>query len=450
MRVMTWGGAAVLVGAALAGVPAEAEAQTKGRTARAQATFAKDVAPIFQKACQNCHRPNNIAPMSLLTYEDARPWARSIRTKVAEREMPPWYIDRNVGIQTFDPDPSLTDEEIATIVRWVDGGAPLGNLSDMPPPRTFDDSDRWHIGTPDIIATLPKDVIVKAAAPDQWIDVEMTHVDIPEDRYIKAVEVKPSKGTPVVHHAVASTFLEEDPELSRTLLVEYAVGKFGDIFPDGAGRLLKAGSKLVMNLHLHSLGEETPANVVVGIKLYPKDRKPTFVETVTHVGDNEDLDIPAGEPNARSEGYTVLSKPVRLTSFQPHLHNRGKAQCVEAIIPNAGPRPGLAKTETLSCVNRYRFNWHIVYHYAEDVQPLLPAGTMLHVISWHDNTAGNKFNPDPTNWAGFGQRSIDDMAFAWMTWYELTDEQYKEMVAERARQSKAKASTQQQQQQQQQ
>jgi hypothetical protein len=257
--------------------------------------------------------------------------------------------------------------------------------------------------------------------------------------------VKPSKGTAVVHHAVASTYLEDDPELSKILLVEYAVGKYGDIYPDGAARQLRAGSKLTMNLHLHANGEQTPANVEVGITLYPKGYKPKFVETVTHVGDNEDLDIAPGDPNARSEGYTVLTKPVRMTSFQPHLHNRGKAQCVEAIIPNGSGRPGLAKTVTLSCVNRFRFNWHVVYHYAQDVQPLLPAGTLLHVVSWHDNSAANKFNPDPSNWAGFGQRSIDDMAFAWMTWYELTDEQYKEMIAER--EGKPKAATQQQQQQ---
>jgi mono/diheme cytochrome c family protein len=438
-------GIVLCAGVAMAlGTAASVAAQTAARSPEPQVSFTKDVAPILQRSCQVCHRPNNIAPMSLLTYEDARPWARSIRAKVSEREMPPWYIDRNVGIKKFDPDPSLTDEEIATIVKWVDSGAPRGNLADMPPPRKFDDSDRWHIGTPDIVASLPTDMIVKPAAPDQWMDIDMTHVDIPEDRYIKAVEVKPSKGAVVVHHAVASTYLEEDPELSKVLLVEYAVGKYGDIYPDGSARTLRANAKLTMNLHLHANGEQTPANVVVGIKLYPKGYKPKFVETVTHVGDNEDLDIAAGDSNARSEGYTVLTKPVRLTSFQPHLHNRGKAQCVEAILPTGGLRPGLAKTVTLSCVNRYRFNWHVVYHYAEDVQPLLPAGTLLHVVSWHDNTSANKFNPDPSNWAGFGQRSIDDMAFAWMTWYDLTDEQYKEMVAER--EAKSRGATQQHQQ----
>jgi len=447
MRVAIWGRVTMMSVVAVIGATSGAAAQTTAKATEPQVTFTKDVAPILQRSCQACHRPNNIAPMSLLTYEEARPWARSIKARVTEREMPPWYIDRNVGVKKFDPDPSLSDAEIATIGKWVDAGAPRGNPADMPPPRKFDDNDRWHIGNPDIVASLPADIIVKSAAPDQWIDVDMTNVEIPEDRFIKAVEVKPSKGASVVHHAVASTYLEDDPEISKTLLVEYAVGKYGDIYPDGAARKLRSNSKLTMNLHLHAIGEEMPANVMVGIKLYPKGYNPKFVETVTHIGDNEDLDIPAGDSNARSDGYTILTKPVRLTSYQPHLHNRGKASCVEAIMPGSKGRPGMAKTETINCVNRYRFAWHIVYHYAEDAQPLLPAGTVLHVTSWHDNSPANKFNPDPSNWIGFGQRSVDDMAFAWMTYYELTEEQYAEAVAER--ENKVKATTQNQQQQQQ-
>ena len=194
MRVAIWGRVTMMSVVAVVGATTGAAAQTTAKATESQVTFTKDVAPILQRSCQTCHRPNNIAPMSLLTYEDARPWARSIRSRVAEREMPPWYIDRNVGVKKFDPDPSLSDAEIATIVKWVDAGAPRGNQADMPPPRQFDDNDRWHIGTPDIVASLPKDIIVKAAAPDQWIDVDMTNVDIPEDRFIKAVEVKPSKG----------------------------------------------------------------------------------------------------------------------------------------------------------------------------------------------------------------------------------------------------------------
>src|SRR5881227_3559521 len=132
------------------------------------ATFTKDVAPILQRACQNCHRPGAIAPMSLLTYQDARPWARAIKQKVAAREMPPWYIDRHIGIQRFKDDPSLTDEEIATIAKWADSGAPQGSATDMPVPRQFTDVDKWHIGKPDIVVSLPKAYELKANGPDEF------------------------------------------------------------------------------------------------------------------------------------------------------------------------------------------------------------------------------------------------------------------------------------------
>jgi hypothetical protein len=179
-------------------------------------------------------------------------------------------------------------------------------------------------------------------------------------------------------------------------------------------------------------------NVAVGMKLYPAGYVPQHVEITQHIGDTEDLDIPPGDSNVRSDGYTLLTRPTRLTSFQPHLHSRGKAQCLEAIFPaRSENRRPMARTETISCVNRYKFAWHIVYHYAEDAQPILPAGTILHVISWHDNSSGNKFNPDPTNWVGFGQRTIDDMSFSWMSFYYLTDEEYTRAIAEREAKKKA-------------
>ena len=195
-----------------------------------QPTFAKDVAPILQRACQNCHRPGNIGPMSLLTYQDVRPWARSIKQQVVQRNMPPWYIDRAVGIRHFKNDPSLSDQEISMISKWVDNGAPMGNESDMPPPRKFDDNDRWHIGQPDVVVSLKKDIVVKAKAPDYWADLALEDINIKTDRYIQAIEVKPLKGAKAVHHAVAeSRFENEQGNEQVGVLEEYAVGKFGDI-----------------------------------------------------------------------------------------------------------------------------------------------------------------------------------------------------------------------------
>src|SRR5687768_2151235 len=167
----------------------------------AQVTFSKDVAPILQRSCQKCHRPGSMAPMSLLTYEDARPWARTIKTQVTKREMPPWYIDRTVGVRKFDNDPSLSDAEISTIAQWVDGGALRGNPADMPAPVQFEDADIWHIGKPDLVVKS-KAHTVPATGSDWWGDYTVD-TGLTEDRYLKAVETKPGKGAKqVVHHAV--------------------------------------------------------------------------------------------------------------------------------------------------------------------------------------------------------------------------------------------------------
>jgi hypothetical protein len=396
------------------------------------ATFSKDIAPILERSCQNCHRPGSIAPMALLTYKDARPWARSIKEKVVRREMPPWHIDRNVGITKFKEDPSLTDAQIATISNWVDRGAPEGNPADMPAPRQFSDLDKWQIGQPDIVVSMKKPYTLKANGQDEYYDIDIDP-GFKEDVYIQAVETKPDMGFKVVHHA--TTNLIEDPEDDPVglFLNEYAVGKNADIFPENSGRLIRAGSKIHFNLHLHPDGEVTPVAVSLGLKLFPKGVVPKYIAFTQHMGDVTDLDLPAGQVT-RSDGYFRLPKPAMLSAFQPHFHTRGKAQCMEAIYPDVradSARPGPAKSETLSCVSNYQFGWSITYPYAEDVAPLLPAGTVIHVTTWHDNTDNNKFNPDPRNWVGYGQRTSDEMSFAWVSLYYLDEVDYQQRVQAR-------------------
>jgi hypothetical protein len=393
-----------------------------------QLTFTKDVAPILQRRCQTCHRPDTFAPMSLLTYEETRPWVRSIKQKVSAREMPPWYIDKNVGVHHFKNDVSLTDQEIATIVQWADSGAPKGNPADMPPPRQFEATSTWQMGSPDLIVRLPKDLEIPATGSDRWIDI-LVDSGLTEDRYISGIEVRTLKGFKAVHHVTTSMKHDDDGDdgdnVQGTFLNEYALGKNADVFPDGAGRLIKAGSKINFNLHLHAIGQETLANVALGLKLYPKGFTPKYIETTEKIGDPKDLDIPPNADGVRFDGYQTLTKPARLLSFQPHMHNRGKASCMEAIYP------GGHKVEMLSCVNRYQFAWHLVYLYDEDEQPLLPAGTILHLSSWYDNSPGNKFNPDPDNLITYGQRTIDEMGGAWVSYYSLSDDEYKQQVAAR-------------------
>ena len=402
-------------------------AASAGTQSAGEVTFTRDVLPILQRACQQCHRPGSVAPMSLLTYEEVRPWARAIRDKTAQREMPPWYIERNVGVRAFKEDASLTDDEIATIGAWVDAGASRGNPADAPPPLELASLDEWRIGTPEWIVELPETQTIGAVDADHWLDV-WADSRLTEDRYIKAVETKPSPDAyRVVHHVATSMRLEEeDGEEGGGFLNEYAMGKNGDIFPDGTGRLIKAGTQIRFNMHYSSVGEEIRDRTRVGFKLYPKGVVPDRVLISRHVGDSFDtLDIKAGADNVRSDGYYVLPEPTQVTGFQPHMHIRGERMCVEAIQPNG-------TIETLSC-SGHNFGWHIVYNYADDAAPLLPAGTILHVIGWHNNTTSNRYNPDPKNWVGFGNRSIDDMSFAWMSFFHLPDDVFEQKLTERNR-----------------
>lgn len=393
-----------------------------GQAGSKQVTFAKDVAPIFQKKCQVCHRPDSIGPMSLLTYEESRPWARSIKQRVSMREMPPWHLDKTVGIQRYKNDRSLTDEQLGTIVKWVDAGAPLGDLNDLPPPVQWPNDDLWTIGTPDLIVSSPEH-IEYAQGPDWWPNYTVDS-GLTEDRYIKAIETKPSKaGRRVVHHAVTSIVQEGEEEMDLGYLSEYAVGKYGDVFAQNTGRLIKAGSKLRFNMHYFAVGEEVRDRTSVAFAFYPKGYVPKYAVTEVNVGNSRDLDIP---PNSvtRHDGFYRLPKAARLISYQPHMHMRGKAMTMEAIYPNG-------ETETLSAADRFDFNWHVAYVYDDDVAPLLPAGTVLHTIGIHDNTAANRRNPDPALWVGGGNRSIDDMLQNHVLLVYLDDEEYKQMVAER-------------------
>lgn len=410
----------VLIGCATLAVAAPSPAQD----AADEVTFTKHIAPIFQRSCEACHREGSIAPMALSTYEQARPWARSIKERVMNRKMPPWYIDRNVGVQEFKADRSLSDEEIDLVVRWVDGGASRGNPADLPPPVEFDDMDKWHIGEPDWVVPIPEPFVVQATAPDWWGNLENAS-GLTEDRWVKAVETKPSaEGFPVVHHAV--TFVQDDPDADEfgSFLNEYALGKNGDIFPDGTSRKIKAGANIRFNMHYHAIGREITDRTSVGLTFYPKGAEPEREILSLHIGDNEDLDIPAGDSNIRHDGYYHLEDNIHLSVFQPHLHNLGTRQCVEAILPDN-------KVESISCAS-WDFGWHIAYNYADDVAPLIPKGSVIHVISWHDNSEGNRWNDDARNWAGFGQRSSDDMSFAWLSWYTMDDDEFAAAQADRS------------------
>ena len=432
-------------------------------------TFTKDVAPILQEKCVQCHRPGEMAPMSLRTFQEVRPWARSIKNKVSKREMPPWFIDRNIGIQMFKNDASLTDAQIATIVKWVDAGAQEGNAADMPGQRAFPDTAGWAIGKPDLIITQEKPFRMYASGSDWW---ETFSVDtgLTEDRWIKGVQLKP--GNPkIVHHfcagpvppgarnpagqnpvaaqdqytEIAQQQAEEDRQAAGESNVGTGAPSFGCalpgraavFFPEGTGILMKTGSRLSFQMHYSASGEEATDQSSVGFIFYPKDAPPKnqIMGAYFQKFPAFELDIP---PNSRVEhdAYFLLQKPTRLLSFTPHMHRRGIALVLEAILPTG-------RVQTLSAVDKYDFNWQLEYIFDDDVAPLLPAGTMLHAVVAHDNTAANPRNPDPNRWVGYGQSSIEEMAGTFASWLYLDDAEYRQQVVERRAKERAARSQQQ-------
>ncbi len=385
----------------------------------AEVTFAKDVASILQEKCEACHRTGQMAPMALTTYAEVRPWARAIREKVVAGDMPPWHMSKTTGIQEFVNDISLTAEQIDTIAGWVDAGAPLGNPGDLPPAKEWPNGERWRVG--DLLGRDP-DLLVSstpwtqpAEGQDQWwqpvVDSGMT-----EDRWIKAVEVRPTlEGRRIVHHG-------------NSALAEFAVGKAGEIYPDNTGRLLEVGEKVRFDIHYHSVGEEITDHLTIGVWFYPKDVVPKYEVKHSPMGVFQAMDTFDLPPHTvtKHHAFVPLEKPTRILSYQPHMHVRGKSMSMEAIYPNG-------RVEMLSFVENFNFNWHVNYVYTDDAAPLLPAGTMIKLTAWHDNTAGNRANPDPTQWVGWGQRSYDDMYHAHVRYIELTEEDYDDLVQERRR-----------------
>jgi hypothetical protein len=404
-------------------------------------TFTKDVAPIFQAKCESCHRPDSIAPMSLVTYEQSRPWARSIRDRVQTRQMPPWHLDKSLGIQHFENDRSLSDREIDTIVKWVAAGAPKGDMKDMPKPVEWPSDDVWNFeklyGKPDLVLKSPA-YTQKGDAMDAWYKpVQAT--GLTEQRWVRAIEMRPGtiKGRKITHHALAR-LQQSDGDTGDSiapgaddpgpgLFMEWAVGKQGEIMRENSGKLMLPGSKIVWDIHYHAVGEDITDSVELGIYFYPKGEEPKFRQTLALfsgiTGGNRALDIAPNSVNV-SQNFHVMKKAGRVENFQPHMHLRGKAMSMEAILPTG-------KVEMLSQVSDYSFNWHTNYVYADDAAPLLPKGTILRITSWHDNTAANKNNPDPNQWVGWGDRTVDEMAHAWVNITYMDDEDFKVEVEKR-------------------
>jgi hypothetical protein len=412
---------------------------------KAVPTFSKEVSRIFQEKCETCHRPGSIAPMSLITYDEVRPWARSIRSRVALRKMPPWHIDKNMGIQTFKNDRSLTEAEIDTVVRWADGGAPQGDPKDIPKAIQWSDKPEWNFAKqfgqtePDLVVTGPAYAMPAKTQDHWWSSVVPT--GLTENRWVRAIEMRPStvKGRRITHHATARLIQDEAADQAQGqgaqgalpgvggYFMEWAVGKQGEMMRPNSGRLMMAGAKIFFDVHYSSVEEPITDAIQLGVYFYPKGQEPKHRQVLTWFDafqrGKETLDIRPNQMNVH-QGFTVLKSAARIESFQPHMHWRGKAMTMEAILPD-GTR------QVLSHVNDYNFNWHVNYMYTDDSAPLLPKGTIIHITAWHDNTPAHRSNPDPNQWVTWGDRTVDEMAHAWTGVTYLTDQEYEQELAAR-------------------
>jgi hypothetical protein len=438
--------AATLPVAAVLGLRSEAHS---GTPIDEPVVFTKHIAPILQAKCQVCHRPGSIAPMSLVSYDDVRKYSKMIKSRVVARTMPPWHIDKTVGIQEFKNDRSLSDAQIDTIVRWVDGGMPLGNQKDMPAPIAWPDPAAWQLGdkfgAPDLVVKS-EPYTVGASGQDKWWR-PTTETGLTEPRWVRAIEIKPSfpGGRKVVHHVL--TMLEQHEQgitglastashaMSAGLFMEWAVGKVGEVFGDSAGKLMLPGSKIRWEVHYYAVGQQFKDDQVeLGVWFYPKGYTPKnrTILQMFNAAPSSDLDIPPGQTSI-TQNFYVLQAPARIENFQPHMHMRGKSMTMEAILPTG-------RREVLSVVSNFQWRWHVNYIYADSATPILPKGTVLVFTAQHDNSASNPNNPDPTQWVGWGDRTVDEMAHVWVDVTYLEQEQYDRLVAERRARRENRAS----------
>jgi hypothetical protein len=409
--------------------------ETKSQVADAP-TFSKDVAPILYKNCSTCHRPGEIAPMSLLTYKDARPWARSIREAVSRGVMPPWHADPAHG--EFANDRRLSDDDRNVILRWVDGGAAEGDPADLPRRPTF--VDGWQIGEPDAVVSMTEDYPIPAGGTVEYKYFTVA-TSFAEDKWIQAIESRPGNRR-VVHHVIvfardpkpaprpaaeqgnkpAPTFMfaegmdePENPDAESrkkaplndrpapkqlgAYLGGFAPGQFVRVYAPGTAIRLPAGAVVTFQMHYTTNGEPTTDRTKIGF-IFAKE-PPTKEVKVTALM-NHNFTIPAGATDHRIDADVTLQRDVTFWSMLPHTHVRGKRWEYQATYPDG-------RVETILAVPKYDFNWQTEYVFKDPLK--LPKGTRLHASAWYDNSANNRSNPDPAADVHWGDQTWDEMQF---------------------------------------
>ena len=377
-------------------------------------TFYKDVLPVLENNCQGCHRPGEPGPMSFMSYESTRPWAKAIKQAVASKTMPPWFADPAHG--KFANDRSLPESEIKTLVAWVDGGAKAGDPKDAPKPIAF--TEGWVIGTPDKVFEIPAAIPVATSGTIDYQYVVM-HSGLTEDKYVQFAEARPTDREHC-HHIIAFIREPGNPWLKDApigvafvpsrdgkkgedgggqgeFLAGYAPGMVAPMLKDGQAKLIKAGSDIVFQLHYTADGKPGSDKSRVGVvfsKVKPTER------IVTLAVANPKFAIPPDDANYQVDAKLVLQDDATLTMMLPHMHLRGKDFDYRITYPDG-------TKETILSVPHYSFSWQLSYFLAEPKK--LPAGTIIECTAHFDNSANNPANPDPKKEIHFGEQSWDEM-----------------------------------------
>jgi len=353
-------------------------------------TYTRDVAPILNANCVTCHRPGESAPMSLLSYDEVRPWAKSIQKNVSEGVMPPWHADPST--HTFANDRSLSDDEIKTIVKWVEQGAKQGDPKDMPALPEFP-SGEWRMGEPDMVVSFKK-VDLPAGGPDQFYDLPY-QLDMPADRWLSAVEVRPSNRK-VTHHVIV--YQTEGNAPPQGWLSAWAAGTDPMVFPEKTGRLLKKNATLIGDMHYHPADEAQSDQTQLAF--YFAEDSAIEKEVINLWIAKQDFEIPAGNPSYKARSSFTFQQDSQILSFLPHMHYRGKSFSYTAKYPDG-------RSETLMSVSDYDFNWQTQYLLEKPIY--VPKGTRIDCVAEWDNSANNPRNPDPTKTVKNGDQSFDEM-----------------------------------------
>jgi len=390
----------LLVAACVATAPA-------ANTSAPPVTFAKDVAPIMNHRCVECHRAGEAAPMAFTSYKEVRPWAKAIREKVIERAMPPWLADSAYG--HFSNDRRLPQKEIDTIVAWVDAGAPLGDEHDVPSPPHFNEG--WIIGEPDVVISLPDPVAVPATGviPYRYITVP---TNFGEDKWIQAAEIRPGNRA-VVHHVIVfagnvmgggATGEHHDEggrDWAGAKLAGFAPGEQPKVYPPGTAKLLKAGTKLIFQLHYTPNGKAATDRTSVGLIFA---RGPVEHPALSATATNFWFKIPPGDANYEVRSSWTAPADVRIVDMMPHMHLRGKDFTYTAVYPDG-------RREVVLRVPKYDFNWQLIYRLEEPLS--LPKGARLECVAHFDNSVNNPANPDPLKEVRWGPQTWEEMMIGW-------------------------------------